>query len=568
MDGPVPQLLALIDEKPLQYPTHFHLNPQNTKGTASVDFGFTVPTRHEASMNDIGVTIKANLADLALQIGDRTKITNGNAILSVDRSSLHAVGTAALNTVNVEIDWLETFKSIGLYTTHIAVKGMLDEAARAAFGLRTEGFLTGPVGAVAELDGREGVIQRAQVSLDLTPSTLSFDLANFKKQAGVPASAELAALLDASGDVRSEDISVTGGGLSAKGTMSFGTAGDLEHVEAPMVHAGPLNDFAFSMSKTPTTGLELNITGHSLDGTALGHRNLNASDTAPNGKSDDANGPFHVTVHVDKLLLREGVAVAPFAVDVSGEGDRPRAMTLSGALQKGAPLTGSIVESAGERHLTIEAGDAGQFVRGMFGLSAIRGGTLNVSATMPSISSAVRRDPTTVDYEGQLTIEKFTVVNQPFIARAFSSGSPNGISDLMQGQGISIDKLEAPFAMHGQVIDIHDAHAAGPSVGITADGYIDRQSNQIDLKGAFVPIYGLNSILGILPIVGQVLISKRGEGLIGVTYSATGSADEPQISTNLLSVLTPGILRRVMQGRMPTAPQPQANSSPPPAPGQ
>jgi len=50
-----------------------------------------------------------------------------------------------------------------------------------------------------------------------------------------------------------------------------------------------------------------------------------------------------------------------------------------------------------------------------------------------------------------------------------------------------------------------------------------------------------------------VLVSKKGEGVFGVTYSATGSAELPKIDVNPLSVLTPGILRRIFEGHMPTA---------------
>ena len=52
-----------------------------------------------------------------------------------------------------------------------------------------------------------------------------------------------------------------------------------------------------------------------------------------------------------------------------------------------------------------------------------------------------------------------------------------------------------------------------------------------------------------------MLASKKGEGIFGVTYSATGNADQPKISVNPLSVLTPGILRRIFQGHIPNAGQ-------------
>ena len=112
---------------------------------------------------------------------------------------------------------------------------------------------------------------------------------------------------------------------------------------------------------------------------------------------------------------------------------------------------------------------------------------------------------------------------------------------------------------------------AGRAIGATADGYIDRPKDQVALKGSLVPAYGLNSVLGNIPLLGDVLVSKKGEGIFGVTYSATGNADQPKIDVNPLSVLTPGILRRIFEGHMPTAANAPSNApaatpkTPPPA---
>jgi hypothetical protein len=46
-----------------------------------------------------------------------------------------------------------------------------------------------------------------------------------------------------------------------------------------------------------------------------------------------------------------------------------------------------------------------------------------------------------------------------------------------------------------------------------------------------------------------------------MTYEASGSLDEPKISVNPLSILTPGIFRRIFEGKVPTAPS-QANKTP------
>ena len=159
------------------------------------------------------------------------------------------------------------------------------------------------------------------------------------------------------------------------------------------------------------------------------------------------------------------------------------------------------------------------------------------------------------------------MVNQSFLDRIFSAGSLTGVGDLLGGSGITVDKLDVPFSSKNEVISIKDSIFSGPAVGGTIDGYVDRPNNQVALKGAIAPAYGINSIVSNIPLLGDVLASKKGEGIIGVaTYSATGNADEPNISVNPLSALAPGILRRIFQGPMPNAANAPTNREGPPSP--
>jgi len=89
-----------------------------------------------------------------------------------------------------------------------------------------------------------------------------------------------------------------------------------------------------------------------------------------------------------------------------------------------------------------------------------------------------------------------------------------------------------------------------------------------------VPACGVNSVLSNIPLLGDIIASKKGEGILSATYSATGNMEQPNISTNPLSMLAPGIFRRIFEGHIPTqkdaptnAPQPQA-AAPTPRPAQ
>ncbi len=547
--GQVPQILALLDMKPLQYPTRFHINSSSAQGVGAFDVSFRVPTIRGETIDSVGVSVSGTASAFAISLGPHTKISNGTLDFNVDNTQLRATGKVGIGGVNLEMDWLEAFKPRGPITTQVSLRGTLDDAAREALGLPLGKLVSGPVGIDAALTGHRGTIGRALVHLDLTEASFGLDMLAWKKPPGTPASAQISAKLDANGDLRAADLSIDGPSLVARGNASF-AGGSLETMNLPNVRAGAANDFAVTMKEQPSSGLDIAIAGRSLDASGIGKRK---SATSANESTRETNEPFHVSVKVDRLVLHNGVSVTPFALDASGAGQHPRTLSATGGLA-GSPLSISVAPEGNQRRLTMKAGDAGTLVKGLFGMASIRGGELNLNATMPSAAAASRKDPGVPEYSGVVTIKNCTVLNQAFFTRLFSSGSPGGVVDLMQGQGISISSIDIPFRVNDDVIDIHDARASGPSVGVTADGYVDRGSNQIALQGAMAPMYGINGILGVIPVLGDVFVSKKGEGLFGVTYSVRGDLDEPKLSTNPLSMLTPGILRRIFEGSTPTAP--------------
>ena len=226
-------------------------------------------------------------------------------------------------------------------------------------------------------------------------------------------------------------------------------------------------------------------------------------------------------------------------------------------------MTGGIVHTEAGRNLHLTVNDAGRFFKGLYGFSGMHGGKLEAKAFLPGqAADPPSQDANAPDYKGEAKLKDFRVVDQPFLARLFTAGSLVGLTNLLGGEGIAVDTFTVPFSARRNVIAVNGARATGPAIGITADGYIDRPNHSLALKGTLVPLYGLNSVLGNIPILGNVLTSKVGEGIIGMSYSVKGVIDEPQVSVNPLSVLAPGIFRRIFEGKMPNAVEAPSNNPP------
>jgi hypothetical protein len=572
IDGSMTDILKLTDLQPLNYPTRFGIDPNQTAGKAGLDLSVHVPMRRNLSVDDVGISIKATVSGFGIALGKATRLNDGNVVFEIDNTHLHASGAVGLATSRLTLDWVEDFKGAGPVTSRINVKGLLDEPGREALGLHMADYLKGQIGIAADLTGRRGQLTGADMALDLTPAALSLDLVGIDKPAGFPASAHATATFGPHSVPHTENMTITGPSLQATLAMTFNDDGTLVALNAPSVKSGTTNDFAFNFARGPS-GVDITVRGHSIDGTKLAARGSGKPGAAPGGgaggkpaagHSGDSvfDGPFHIDARLDRVALRNGVGIAPFALDVTGVAERPGTLTLSGSTGRGGVLTGSIAPAGGDRKLTLTAADVGTLARGLFGFNSLKGGRLEFQGTLHGSAAAGGNGGAANDYEGVFKLKDFRVLNQPFLARLFSAGSLIGFGNLLQNNGIAVDELKVPFSAANGVIAIHDARATGPAIGISAEGYLDRPKNELELKGTLVPLFGINSVLGIIPLLGDLLISKPGEGIIGLSYTVSGNADEPKVSINPLSIVTPGILRRVFEGKMPNAANAPSNAPP------
>lgn len=557
IQGTMPDVLALVNMPPLGYPSRFGVVPADTRGTTALDLSVRVPMRKALTVDQVNIGIKAAMSGFILALGPHTQLTDGTVKFDIDNDRLHAIGTTGINgsASRVALDWTEDFKTANAITTRIVVKGFFDELARTGLGFHTDDFLKGPIGISGTLTGHRGALKLANMTLDLTPATVTFDLIGVNKPAGFPTTARVAATFGPHSALADETLRVSGPGTVVTATAKFDADGHMIQLQAPVVRVGQLDDFSLNMSRNPA-GVDISVHGHSLDGSRLAQHS---------GGGDELDGPFHINAKLDRLALREGVAISSFGLDVSGVAGKMASLTLTGTLSKTATVSGSITTAESGRHAVFATNDIGLLSKGLFGFNGMRGGKLELVATLPGkASDTAPKDPSAPDFQGNAVLKDFRILDQPFLARLFTAGSLGGLINLMQGQGIAVDTLNVPFSSRNGVLSIHEMRATGPAIGVTADGYIDRPKNDIALKGSLVPLFGINSVLGNIPLLGDVLTSKQGEGVIGMTYSVSGNADEPSVSVNPLSALAPGILRRIFEGEMPNASQAPSNNAPKP----
>jgi hypothetical protein len=151
---------------------------------------------------------------------------------------------------------------------------------------------------------------------------------------------------------------------------------------------------------------------------------------------------------------------------------------------------------------------------------------------------------------GKVELRRFRIATTAPVAGR-EVGSLNGVVEQLNKAGNAsqvFDRLEARIEKSGARLVIRGGQARGDSVGITAQGVYDLDRDEICLAGAVTPAYVLNALLSNIPIIGWILTGGEGRGLFAINYTVRGPIDHPKGDVDGATAITPGFLRRMMEG--------------------
>lgn len=535
--GPLASALALLDRPPLHFISPMGVSPQSAGGSATIDARFVMPLKKKLSFADMQVAASASLQDAALpKIADRFPLSRGDLAVQVDKKHLEIKGTADLAGVPLHVLWQENFTGAGPFDSRYTLKGTIDDAGRKALGFDTRPYISGPVAASLEIDSRRRGATRIDGTLGLAKARLEIPQAYWHKPAGGAGEASFHVTLPRAGETDLTGFTIAAGDLRASGSGSFGPQG-LERFALPKLIFGH-NDLTLEIGRRGDGGYRILVSGKRFD--LAPFLADTAATTAATTVTADQGPTLELSGHLDALRFGPGRAVADVAARILRQDGRIAQMTLNGRLGQKAKLQVAITPAGRQRHLAVVADDAGAVVK-LVGISDnLVGGSFALNATMAD-------DQPGAPISGRIVMHDFKVIKAPVLARLLTVASLSGMGEILSGQGIAFTNTEIPFTMEGSKITIRDALGHGGALGFTLDGSIDRAAGKANLGGTLVPAYTLNTLLGKLPLIGQIFTSRPGEGIFGITYRVTGPIDNPQVSVNPLSALTPGILRRIFE---------------------
>jgi hypothetical protein len=534
--GPVRETLALLDKDPLNFISPFGIDPAQTSGTQTTKMVFEFPLIDALAVDDVAVAASARLEDIIAPAGVLdANITQGNFDLTVDKKSLVAKGEGALSGIPVKLTWTENFTGETALRTRYAVQTVLDDSARETLGLGADPVLSGPVGVGFTYEIATDGGERGAASLNLTDATLSLLDFGWQKPAGQPgkATVEIAGRDGVLSEI--SKFAVTAPGLSAEGRATL--AGGVEGLAVSEL------DLTRLVLGETDVSLRVTLRDDEAPDIVIGGKNLDLRLLVQDAFAEGDGKPPAMRVRIDSdnpvrnIRLGEETSLQNPTGRLAHDGENWTNIDLLGTLSSGGWVDLQLQTVNGQREVSIESDDGGGVLRALDWISTIEGGALRVVGAFVGSGADEK-------FAGQMSLEDFKLLENSVTVRILSLASFSGISDAVSGGGITMRRAEMPFEVTDDEIKIGDAKARGAGVGIIASGRIDRRSDQIELKGEIAPAYLINSILGNIPILGEIV----GDGIIAITYSVDGPLDDPNVSVNPLTVFAPGIFRKAFTG--------------------
>jgi uncharacterized protein YhdP len=122
--------------------------------------------------------------------------------------------------------------------------------------------------------------------------------------------------------------------------------------------------------------------------------------------------------------------------------------------------------------------------------------------------------------KGRFTLQKFVTTKTPMLTRMVSFISfPGLMSSFSKNQNIAFKEMQGIFSYKDNKITIEDASAEGAFFDFTMKGSIDTAERVAQLKGQVTPsFFGVNTIAGNIPIIGQISSGGHRKGLISAPY--------------------------------------------------
>ncbi|MEP4051686.1 MAG: AsmA-like C-terminal domain-containing protein [Litorimonas sp.] len=531
--GALSEFVRLADFPPFEIAKRYNMDATDLDGEGNASVKIRRSLRAFLPRDEIDYQINGDFtgASAPFELGGY-EITNATVSLDANKERVIMTGPVDIGPWRADMRWNETLGANAPLTQY-GVSGLVDAGVLDELGLASRTWFDGSAFVTIDAQGRGMDIAEAKLDVDLTKSDLSIERI-WMKTAGDPANLTGQLTRGADGSYNVDNAQLTSLGVDVGGRISLEPDYKLRQIDLSNMSISSLIDGAVKITPDRAAGrIDMVLDAGFLD-VSPWTEDLFAE------RQSNLDVPLTLQGRVASLILDEYYPVTESNIYFSHTGEVIETARLE-ALSDGKPLKLELSTRADrKRQLAINVPDASKAVSAFMGLDNTAGGRLEVTVDLPAAGEEGA-------YVGEADMRDFKLNEAPALAQLLSLASLTGLADTLTGGSMQFEKFKVPFTMLGDDIAIRDARLYGPALGMTGDGDIDLDLRVLDFDGTLVPAYTANSILGDIPVLGDLFVQEKDGGLFALTYTVSGTFEQTQIAINPLSALTPGFLRGIFK---------------------
>jgi uncharacterized protein YhdP len=540
VSGPVNTALGMVNGKPLDLVDPAIIAAGDVDGTATTEIRVVLPldgpSSGEVETFDIRSTVKAfswSKAPLGL------KATEGDLLLHVDAKGLEVGGNAKFNGVPAKITFDEYFTG-GNVLRSVKATADLDPAALEALGLPSVPLLTGTAGLdLSYVARRNGQVQ-VDGKVDLKDAAVKVPEIGWSKPSGEPATLTIDAT-QAPGDGWTLDpVRLKSKDLSAEARIEL--AGDPPELDLLRVRSFTIgrSDLGATVRARPGGGFTISVKGTTFDLAPLitSLKQRSKTDKPASAEPASPTPPLDIAVNLENLYGERGVQFTSVTADASFDGRAWERARLGASTVPDGRISLTVASGTDGKSLQLQIDNFGKVIDALGLDSHFEGGTFDLTAKRQS-----KEGPAT----GRVEIRDTKLTESDVMTRLLRLASVQGLLASFTSSGLNINRVTSDLSYENSRLAINNMRIHADGLGIVVNGDVDFGAGEVDIHGALAPMGTLQRFIGHIPLLGRLLTGVNREGIIAAQFTLTGKLADPEIKTQPLSVLTPGITRDLVK---------------------
>lgn len=539
--GSVADQLTLLDHEPLGYAKRLSIVAAQAAGQATTRARFQFPLLHDLPIGMVAISAAANMENVGLpKLVAGQDLSKGQLALTLDGGGMKIGGTGQVGPASASFNWTESFVADVSPASEITFNGLMDEAGRQAFHVSWPDVVGGQVAVDGRYSKDRGQPATLEAALDFSKASLALPWFAWSKPVGTAAKGNVVVSINRNEVQTVRSFAMDGSGAKVRGRVDFASGSQWQRVVLDQLNA-PGSDVKGEIVNKGEAGLGMTLRGTNVDirgiyedaATATPPPALTAEQQAAAKNADLL--PLDINFDFRRVVTGEGRALHD-AKGVLARNQRGwTRLDIDGRLNGSMPARVHLSPTPTGRSLNIETQDAGALLNVLRLSESVRGGVLSVTGQ--------GKDMQPVD--ATVDMRNFSYLNAETLKKIAQATEPKGAEALARDNGISFSRLKARMIYAQDRVEVKDGRMSGSSMGLTLQGNLNLRAGEVELGGTFVPLYGLNSAVSGIPVIGWLLTGGEGRGVVAATYSVKGPLKDPSISVNPLSMLVPGFLREL-----------------------